>query len=732
MAVNITNETTITDTGVVASRFYQVYKDHIESKEVMEPIAIVAGTGPICGFDWVDLKPAGTAVLSSLLMPSGSLPENQVVKMLRAKSHRVYLSDKGQAGEVKSGLVPNAFVCPDGLLAVADPNVEIMLEGHTSWPAGLKEGTAGLQVFAVKATHAYVPDPSGIPITNQNFTGALLNAEDFADLESILKADYPTIMSMVSGPLNFDQSTDCIIGIYLIGWHSSWPEKYKAMISSMAYTLCLVPLEGKFPVSPWGLHPLVIQDLMDEVAQAEARLKKAQEEFQETMNKKFQDFSDKLDKDLEDFKAEIDQDIYQFELSVSQDLAIMDGRVTENTNNITTIKEDLKTKGEQIDKLEKGEFAQVNNLFGKNLKGLSDILETQVNSQGDGAVIEYTVSADGSTVSISKAVLRGKDIMFGQSSKAFAQANITAFFVFGYGITSSVPLDEITNINQWRVEPLIPRNATPWDGSLDWLDGNATKTSATKNYPYLLAYLRVNSRYDKVKGIILRRAVFMGGNINSNNVANAYKARPEDQTILGIQRYNQAINTVISGLSSDSTVKQWYHKWLIVGVTGSDGGVERGHVYASLYITKVGGTLTIQIAYEANGEWPQYNSGTSYSFSLKDLISDSELSEIMAKIYDKYYPKDERIRSDVGPMSFNFFTSYDSNNTRPCARCYVEWDTSNKTIKFTGYRFQGVANRSCSNVNQGVLLTFYLDADINIPDFSKLPTLEECVANPYL
>ena len=46
------NNVTEVVNGIVQPRFYQVYGDLIESKEVMEPLAIMAGTGPFCGFDW--------------------------------------------------------------------------------------------------------------------------------------------------------------------------------------------------------------------------------------------------------------------------------------------------------------------------------------------------------------------------------------------------------------------------------------------------------------------------------------------------------------------------------------------------------------------------------------------------------------------------------------------------------------------------------------------------------
>ena len=42
--------------NIVEPRSYQLYGDEIESKQAVEPISIVAGTGPICGFNYIDIS----------------------------------------------------------------------------------------------------------------------------------------------------------------------------------------------------------------------------------------------------------------------------------------------------------------------------------------------------------------------------------------------------------------------------------------------------------------------------------------------------------------------------------------------------------------------------------------------------------------------------------------------------------------------------------------------------
>ena len=64
--VMVQNNVTEVVNGIVQPRFYQVYGDLIESKEIMEPLAITAGTGPICGFDWVDTTQQDVTITSEI------------------------------------------------------------------------------------------------------------------------------------------------------------------------------------------------------------------------------------------------------------------------------------------------------------------------------------------------------------------------------------------------------------------------------------------------------------------------------------------------------------------------------------------------------------------------------------------------------------------------------------------------------------------------------------------
>lgn len=108
-----TNNATEVVKGVVQPRFYQVYGDLIESKEVMEPLAIVGGTGPVCGFDWVDTSKSDVTITS--IFNTTSLENVLGREILRGKSRRVFLSNKGNT----AGQVFNAYITPDGLCHIA-------------------------------------------------------------------------------------------------------------------------------------------------------------------------------------------------------------------------------------------------------------------------------------------------------------------------------------------------------------------------------------------------------------------------------------------------------------------------------------------------------------------------------------------------------------------------------------------------------------------------------------
>lgn len=80
------NNVTEVVNGIVQPRFYQVYGDLIESKEIMEPLAITAGTGPICGFDWVDTTQQDVTITSVFKKPS-TLPSGVANILGRARGY---------------------------------------------------------------------------------------------------------------------------------------------------------------------------------------------------------------------------------------------------------------------------------------------------------------------------------------------------------------------------------------------------------------------------------------------------------------------------------------------------------------------------------------------------------------------------------------------------------------------------------------------------------------------
>ena len=73
-----------------------------------------------------------------------------------------------------------------------------------------------------------------------------------------------------SSNIPFNKDTDTLIGIYLVGWRPEWDSdgvslRYRDIMASLNYTLCLVPYNGQFPVKPYGLNPLDLLDLKSRV-----------------------------------------------------------------------------------------------------------------------------------------------------------------------------------------------------------------------------------------------------------------------------------------------------------------------------------------------------------------------------------------------------------------------------------------------------------------------------------
>lgn len=257
------NNVTEVVNGIVQPRFYQVYGDLIESKEVMEPLAITAGTGPICGFDWVDTTQQNVTITSVFKKPS-TLPSG--VANILGRARRVFLSNKDNT----AGQVFNAYTTPDGLCHIA-PDVLTFngVQPSGGWPS--LSNPQKLVAFAVKATHTYRPDGSENPPSVTNFTCEWLTFDKVYGLDEVLSWDYERMLELLADSgMPFNKNVDSLIGVYLVGWRPEWNSqttsmRYKSIMAAMNYTLCLVPIQGQFPVKPYGMNPLDIMDLKDRV-----------------------------------------------------------------------------------------------------------------------------------------------------------------------------------------------------------------------------------------------------------------------------------------------------------------------------------------------------------------------------------------------------------------------------------------------------------------------------------
>lgn len=256
------NETEVVN-GVVQPRFYQVYGDLIESKEVMEPLAIMGGTGPICGFDWVDTTQQNITI-TSIFKRSGTMPSG--IGNILGKARRVFLSNKDNT----AGQVFNAYTTPDGLCHIAPDTLTFTnVRPDGGWPS--LTNPQKLVAFAVKASHTYRQDGSENPPSISNFGCMWITFDNVYGLEEILSWGYEKMLSLLEDSnIPFNKDTDTLIGIYLVGWRPEWDSdgvslRYKDIMASLNYTLCLVPYNGQFPVKPYGLNPLDLLDLKSRV-----------------------------------------------------------------------------------------------------------------------------------------------------------------------------------------------------------------------------------------------------------------------------------------------------------------------------------------------------------------------------------------------------------------------------------------------------------------------------------
>nr|DAS79447.1 MAG TPA: hypothetical protein [Herelleviridae sp.] len=448
------NETEVVK-GVVQPRFYQVYGDLIESKEVMEPLAIMGGTGPICGFDWVDTTQQDITI-TSIFKRSGTMPSG--IGNILGKARRVFLSNKDNT----AGQVFNAYTTPDGLCHIAPDTLTFTgVRPDGGWPS--LTNPQKLVAFAVKASHTYRQDGSENPPSISNFGCGWITFDDVSGLEEILSWGYEKMLSLLeSSNIPFNKDTDTLIGIYLVGWRPKWDSdgvslRYKDIMASLNYTLCLVPYNGQFPVKPYGLNPLDLLDLKSRVKALE-------------------------------------------ESTVPTDVSV-----------------------------------------------LTRYLNTQMNSQGKGIEIEYSISqGDGYDVyTFSKLVINGC---------VLAKPSAPVSKEIGYQLrehiciciytTTSILTHASLNSTQWGIRkgyPNVDNKAELWDGSFD-KSSRIVPSNAT-----LVAVFEINSPY-------LTASVLPG---HAYSLLNNEKVDGLTRAILGLFRYtfekgNTDLNTLVEQTTSGS------------------------------------------------------------------------------------------------------------------------------------------------------------------------------------
>lgn len=468
------NETEVVN-GVVQPRFYQVYGDLIESKEVMEPLAIMGGTGPICGFDWVDTTKQNITI-TSIFKRSGTMPSG--IGNILGKARRVFLSNKDNT----AGQVFNAYTTPDGLCHIAPDTLTFTdVRPDGGWPS--LTNPQKLVAFAVKASHTYRQDGSENPPSISNFGCGWITFDDVYGLEEILSWGYEEMLSLLeSSNIPFNKDTDTLIGIYLVGWRPEWDSdgvslRYKDIMASLNYTLCLVPYNGQFPVKPYGLNPLDLLDLKSRVKALE-------------------------------------------ENTVLTDISV-----------------------------------------------LTRYLNTQMNSQGKGIEIEYSISQghDYDVYTFSKLVINGCVLAKPSapvSKKIEHQWRESSPCICIYTTTASVLTNASLHSIQWGIKSVYPHvdnEAELWDGSLD-------KSSMGIPNATLVAVFEINSPY-------VTTSVLPG---HAYSLLNNEKVDGLTRAILGLFRYtfekgNTGLDTSVEQTTSGSgatrsrlTVDAHYHNGVAV------------------------------------------------------------------------------------------------------------------------------------------------------------------------
>lgn len=241
------NNVTVVNNGVVQQRFYQVYGDLIESKEIMEPIAIAHGNGPICGFDIVDTS-TDHVIIRGSWDPNLSSDGISAPPVLKKANRRVILSD----GENNGGNVVNAIVTNDGLIHICPAILDFTNVKPTGGWFDLNNPNRFV-AFAMKVSHTYTPvaDASNIGVSDFSITWLTLEKSTGGTYSpaEVASLNFSSLVGTIlpSGWIN--RNTDSLVGIYIVGYDPSWGDN--DVYASFGYKMALVSYDGKWPVSPF-------------------------------------------------------------------------------------------------------------------------------------------------------------------------------------------------------------------------------------------------------------------------------------------------------------------------------------------------------------------------------------------------------------------------------------------------------------------------------------------------
>lgn len=251
--------------NTVEPRSYQLYGDDIESKQAVEPIALVGGTGPICGFNYIDVSDNTKLIISGLSNPNmETISVSADEEIVRTRDPRRWLSTKAN----KSGIVVNAYTTPDGLVHIAPDVLTFNFSPEGGWPRVNGEPDKAV-IFALKAKHTYSDQEGVIDTPSQdNFEVTWVNGTGIPFLK-LVNGSYQYLLENILPKGWLDTNTESLLGLYIVGWnYTTWSKEvgegnlpvsdYESLIrdSDIGYKLCLVPYRGIWPVTAFIHGPL--------------------------------------------------------------------------------------------------------------------------------------------------------------------------------------------------------------------------------------------------------------------------------------------------------------------------------------------------------------------------------------------------------------------------------------------------------------------------------------------